>query len=97
MEIYSLMQTKLLKNYNKVGELQLFDFKICQRAPLIKTAWYWHKHRNIDQWKRTESLEIGSNRCGQLIFSNHAKLVQQGKIVLSTNIEEAMGLSYAII
>lgn len=85
------------KNNNEVGELRLFDLKVYQRAPLIKTAWYWHRDRNMDQLKRTESLEIGLNRCGQLIFSKHAKLVRQGKIVFSTNGAEAMGLSYAAI
>ena len=65
-----------LRKKNGAGRVKIPVFRLYDRATVIKTVWYWHRHRNTDQLNRIEIPEINLCTYGQLIYGKGGKIIQ---------------------
>ena len=55
------------------------DLKLYYREIVIKTAWYWYRNKQADQWNQTEDPEKNPHTYRGVIFNKEVETIQWKK------------------
>ena len=70
------IEKTIINNKRTVQGITIPNLKLYNKAIVIKTAWYWYRDRQVNQWNRTEDPEVNLHTYGHLIFDKEAKNTQ---------------------
>ena len=64
---------KSFPNKKTSAEITFPHFKLYYKAIVLKTAWYWYRGKQVDQWNRIEDPEMSLRIYNHLIFDKRKK------------------------